>query len=482
MLAPPSAGAAARARRTAASPNLHVEVVQTSADLSDALTRLPDLQFTSTAPAAGTPVVGVNDSVHYQSFRGVGAAMTDSSACLIYEQLSSGARDALMRSLFSSGGLHLGFIRVPMGASDYSCNRTPYTYDDLPAGRSDPKLRHFSIAHDLAYIIPALREALAFNPGAFVLANPWSAPAWMKSNDRLDNVHGSGRLLTADYTPLANYFVKFLKAYLREGIAVNAVTPQNEPGNPTAYPGMNLSEAGEAAFVRYHLAPALHAAHLNQLIYGDDYGWGPAGQRFAYGLVRSRASKWLTGMATHCYFGAPTLVGRLHQLNPRLEQIVSECSPGITPYATSELAIASFRNWASTVALWNFALDPQGQPVQPPNAGCPACTGVVTVNEVTHTATRTPDFYELGQVSKFVVPGAVRIATNTFVTYSYPGPGVDVASAGLDDVAFENPDGSEVLLAYDNAPTSATFAVEWHGRSVTETLPAGATVTLRWRP
>ncbi len=77
-----------------------------------------------------------------------------------------------------------------MGASDFSAKGVPYTYDDVPAGHTDPTLANFSIAHDLAYIIPALRQARALNPHLRLLANPWSPPAWMKANGRLDNVGG----------------------------------------------------------------------------------------------------------------------------------------------------------------------------------------------------------------------------------------------------------------------------------------------------
>ena len=138
------------------------------------------------------------------------------------------------------------------------------------------------------------------------------------------------------------------------------------------------------------------------------------------------------------------------------------------------------RNWASAVNLWNLALNPLGQPVQPPNSGCPSCTAVVTVNEATHRVSFTLDYYQLGQVSKFVHPGAVRIASNTFVTYQYPGPGQNIASAGLDDVAFRNSDGSKVLVVYNNSSAGLPFAVRFHGRYFSALIAPGATETFVW--
>lgn len=456
-----------------------VQVVATSADLRLALTPQPDLAFGSSRPT-GIPVVTVRDSVTYQRFEGAGAAMTDSSAWLIHDELAPATRDLLMASLFGTTGIRLSFIRVPIAASDFTAQRRPYSYDDMARGARDPSLIHFTIAHDLPYVLPTLRQALSLNPDALVLASPWSPPAWMKTNDSLSNAGGRGALKRSAYGPLARYFVKFLLAYARAGVRVDAVTPQNEPGNPSLYPGMSLSEAGEATFVRSNLMPALARAGLRTKVYGYDFGWSSSSIGFARALASGPASSVLRGLATHCYFGAPSVVAALHARNPRLDEIVSECSPGITPYPASELEISAIRNWASAVALWNLALEPDGQPVQPPNSGCPRCTGVVTIDPAKHTVTPTASYYELGQLSRFVEPGAVRIASNDFVHYSYPGRGRNIASPGLDDVAFRNPDGTEVLVAYDNSPSPVTFALCAHGQYATYRLSPGETATLSW--
>jgi O-glycosyl hydrolase len=262
-------------------------------------------------------------------------------------------------------------------------------------------LKHFSIAHDEGYIVPTMREALALNPGMFTLASPWTAPAWMKENNRLDNVGHSGVLEPAMYGVFARYIVKFIEAYQREGIHISAVTPQNEPGNPTGYPGMDLGEAGEAALVRFHLAPALLKARLGTEIFGYDKGWAARGFPFAL-------------------------------------------------------------------------------PVQQPNRGCPSCTGVVTINEATGAVTRTIDYDQLGQLAKFVQPGAVRVATDHFVAYVYPGNNGNIATPGLDDVAFHNPDGTDALLAYNNALTAVSFAIASRGAHAPYVLAPHATATFVW--
>lgn len=160
-------------------------MVQTSADLSQRLTHLPDLRFT-TSPARNVAVIQVDDAVRYQRIARFAAAMTDTSAWLLYRKLSPAARAATMKNLFGAHGIHRNIVRVPMGASDFTRNGRPYTYDDLPKGRSDPRLSHFSTSHDDAYVLPALREMAAINHRTTILANPWSPPAWMKSNQSLN--------------------------------------------------------------------------------------------------------------------------------------------------------------------------------------------------------------------------------------------------------------------------------------------------------
>jgi len=456
------------------------KVVVTSADLRQRMTPQHDVEF-GAARAKAEAVIDVDAGVRYQAVSGFGAAMTDTSAWLIERKTSPAARQALMAELFGSAGIHLNFVRVPMGASDFTHDGQPYTYDDMPAGQSDPALRHFSIAHDEAYILPALLQALAQNPRTSFLASPWSPPAWMKSNQALDNAGNHGMLLPRAYGAWGRYFAKFLTAYARAGIPVAAVTAQNEPGTPTLYPGLNLPAATEARWIEQDLEPALNAAGLHTRIYGGDLGWGPHSNGYMSTDMSGAAGTALSGLSWHCYYGAPGVMSQFRQADPRLDEIVDECSPGlITPTPTPEIVIASLRDWASTVALWNLALDPDGGPVQPPNHGCPGCEGLAQINERTGSVSLTPAYYQLGQASAFVARGAQRIASNHFVAYVYPRPGVNVVTPGLDDVAFRNPDGSVVLVAYDNATSPVHFAVRWRGRALSYALAPGEMVTLMW--
>jgi len=457
-------------------------VTQTSSDLGQALSPQRALRFSIRPPAPGILVIHVNDGVGYQRFTGVGGAMTDSSAWLIWDELTPSQRGALLSSLFSAQGAHLSFLRIPIGASDYSATGVPYTYDDQPAGQTDPTLSGFSVAHDATYILPALRAAEALNPQLYTEALPWSPPAWMKTNDALANANDTGGLNPAADPALAQYFVRFLQAYAAAGVHIDAIVPQNEPAVPTLYPGMTWSQAQEAAFITNNLRPALAAGHLTPDVFSWDRSWGPL-TASADPSVAQAASGQTTGVAWHCYYGSPTVMVGVHAQAPSSQQIVDECSTGSKDtWATSELLISTLRNWANAVNLWNLALDPQGGPVQSPNSACAGCTGLATVNEQTGTYTLTKDFYELAQLSRFVQPGAVRVGSEHFVRYELNSQYQTTVTLGLDDVAFRNPDGSMALMVYNNNPTyPITFGVSWHGSSVTYTVPPGATTTLAWR-
>jgi glucosylceramidase len=472
--------AAPTAPAAGATPSLPaVGIVQTSADLAQALTTMPATQFSGAAPPPGVPVITVNDAVGYQQVEGFGAAMTDSSAWLIERGLPPTPRQQLLDELFaSSGSLRLSFLRVPIGASDFTVGGVPYSYDDVPPGKRDPALHHFSVSHDRAYILPALRAARALNPTIQLLASPWSPPAWMKRNDALNDVAQLGTLRGSAYGPWAAYIVRFLQAYAAAGVPINALTPANEPGNPTTYPGLNMAAGSISIWISRFLAPALRRARLHPRIYAADYGWGtPSAAAVAiYGPGR----RDLSGIAWHCYFGSPAVMAQIHAAAPALDEIVDECSPGISTIPVSEVVISSLRDWASTVALWNLALNPNGGPVHVPDTGCPGCTGLVTINPRTGTFTPLLAYYQLGQASQFVALGARRVQSNTFATYNYTRPGVNFISTSLDDVAFVNPDGTHVLMTYNNSLAAIAFAVDWRGSYFEYALPAGATATFQW--
>jgi glucosylceramidase len=480
-----AAPAAARSHRHEGLPSAHVWI--TTPDGSLKMADQGSVAF-HTGPSSALTVT-VDPSRTYQRMDGFGASITDSSAAVLY-RLDKRTRDATMADLFRDD--KLSFLRQPMGASDF-VDEPHYTYDDVPKGQTDYRLRRFSIAHDKTQILPLLRQALALNPKLKVMATPWSPPAWMKTNQDLVG----GRLIDDPriYDAYARYFVKFIQAYRRAGVPIYAVTLQNEPQNrnPTGYPGMAMPVAQEAKLINA-LGPKLRAAHLHTLILGYDHNWSehpndiantPPGEDpevdYPFDLMKTSAARWLAGTAFHCYAGDQVRQTQMHDAFPDKGVWFTECSGSHGPndppaqvfsdtlkWHARNITIGVTRNWAKTTENWNLALDPSGGPH---NGGCDTCTGVVTVGPG-NTVTRNAEYYTLGHLSRFVAPGAVRIASSSFGTTGWNGQ--------IMDVAFRNPDGSTALVVHNENDDPRSFAVQQGGASFDYTLPGGALATFVW--
>jgi len=460
-------GALVAAGAAPASAATAVSVWETTADGSQLLAPQAGASFASGSGAA-SQTISVNPATTYQSMTGFGASFTDSSAWLVY---NSPLRAAIMTKLFDPNqGIGLDFLRQPIGASDFS--RSLFSYDDMPSGQTDPSLANFSVAHDNAYILPVLKQALSVNPGVTVMATPWSPPGWMKTSGSMIG----GTLQSADYQAFASYLVKFAQAYQAAGVPVALITPQNEPEySPANYPGSTFTAAQEESFIASDLGPALASSGLSTKILGYDHNWNDTS--FPETILGNPASaQYTAGTAWHCYAGTPDAQATVHNAYPGKDAYFTECSgsqsanPASTfsdslDWQTENLIIGATRNWAKSVVTWNIALDPSGGP----SMNCTTCTAAVTVNNASGTAAYNAEYYVLGQASKFVKPGAVRIDSNTF------------GSGNIEDVAFKNPDGSTALIVLNGDTASANrFNVAENGQSFTYSLPARAVATFTW--
>lgn len=474
---------------TASAAIRRVAVYLTTANLKSTISRQPDATFRAgTAPGAGA-VISVDPSTTYQKLlAGFGVAMTDTSAYELERELPARLREQVMRQLFSQvGGIGLSFLRIPIGGSDYIIG-SPYTYDDVPVGHTDPSLSRFSIAHDGGYVIPAIREALALNRSMSVMANPWTPPAWMKTDDKLiTNTGPAGQLYPQYYGVYAQYLVRFLKAYQAAGVPVTYLGVQNEPLTPLLFvagiPESYLSPQDEGTLIHDDVAPALRRAGLTQkiLAYDDhfefDLGYIPP--------MMALAGSDVAGLAYHCYLSDPSSMSTIHSRYPQQLLLETECSSYLSNIYPSQMAIRVLRNGAQGVQLWNAALDQRYGPKI--GNGCKGITGPwkgkdciapVIVNTRTHTYSFTSDYWALAQFSKFIRLGARRIAsTSPSSCPTSPSGGWD---CGLEDVAFRNPDGSQVVVATAHDGHSHTAVVAEGGRSFSYNVPDGATATFVW--
>jgi glucosylceramidase len=440
----------------------------TTGDQSRLLSREAELHFANTSIDSGIAVIDVDYSREFQTVIGWGAAMTDAAAYLIQSKMSASQREALMQDLFGRDpGIGLSFVRIPMGASDFS--RSHYSYDDRPAGETDSALAHFSIDVDRTEKIPALKRARAINPKLALVGSPWSAPGWMKSSGSLIK----GTLKPEFYGSFSEYFRKWIEGYQSEGLPIFAITIQNEPHfEPDNYPGMRLAPPQRAAIVGGFMGPLFRKSGIRAQIWDWDHNWDEVASPLGV-LADSAARSYVSAVAWHCYGGDISAQRIVHDKYPDKDTYFTECSGGEwapvwadnLKWDVSKMVIGNARGWARGVALWNLALDEKHGPHL---GGCGDCRGVVTINSVTGDVTRNPEYYALAHASRFVRPGAVRIESSTLKE--------------LETVAFLNrDDASTVLIVLNNATASSRFAVRARGMSFVTSIPAGSVVTFVWK-
>ena len=444
-----------------------VQLWLTTADQTNLLTQKVDQHFQ--VRSAANIDVRVDSSKTYQSMQGFGAAMTDASAIILQRKMSAEQRDKVMAELFGreNGGLGFDFTRITIGASDFS--EAHYSLDDAPKDQTDEGLRFFSSAPQAANLVPSLQQALKLNPTLKIMATPWSAPAWMKSNRHLYQ----GSLNPDFYDVYAHYFLKFIRTYEQSGIPIDFLSIQNEPHfEPTNYPGMRFDSKDRARFVGHYLGPLLSENKVRTRIFDWDHNWDQPESPLAV-LADAKAAPYIAGIAWHCYAGSPSAQTIVHDLYPTKETWLTECSGGgwdadwdsALPSIAGNLIIGSTRHWAKGVLMWNLILD---QHDSPHLGGCDNCRGVLTYNTETGEIKRNIEYYAFGHISRFVRTGAKRIASTS---------GID----GIDTVAFENEDASKVLLICNSAVVAHTITVEYDGKRFAYTLPRKSVMTAVWK-
>jgi glucosylceramidase len=448
------------------------------------------LLFSDSDKGEGTTIV-IDERQEFQGIDGFGFALTGGSAGLIMK-MSPAGRDRLLHELFSEDGKSAGisYLRISIGSSDL--NEFVFSYDDLPEGETDFELKKFSLAQDLNDVIPVLKQILAINPGIKILGSPWSAPKWMKTNN---NVRG-GSLKKECYDVYAHYFVKYIQAMKKEGIAIDAVTVQNEPLNSKNTPSMRWFVSEQDSFIRDHLGPAFTVAGLTTRIILFDHNCDRPDYPLAL-LNDPEVARYADGSGFHLYGGDIGAMTTVHMARPDknlyfTEQMVTE-DPGSPTIDITEpvtrLVIGATRNWSRNVILWNLAADPLNDP-HTGNGGCSMCQGAVTIDG--DKVTRNIAFYTIAHASKFIRPGSVRIAStspggNTVsLTRDEEQPGVYRATVITDtqvlpNVAFKTPGGRIVLIVANDTWSVNAFTIQYEGQFAGIRLKPGAVGTYIWQ-
>ncbi len=405
--------------------------------------------------------VTVDASQRFQSVLGFGGAFTDAS-CYLLSRMDAEQRRKLLNEFFGQDGLGLSMGRTCMGASDYS--RTAYSYDDATA--PDPELKHFSIAHDRSYILPVLREALSVQPELFLFSTPWSPPGWMKAGGSLLG----GSMRKQYFAAYAQYFVKFLEGYKAEGVPIRAVTTQNEVDTDQdgRMPAALWGQEYEMGFIKGFLGPALRSANLDTKIWLLDHNYDLWGRALDM-LSDPEVFKYVDGVAWHGYVGEPDAMTRVHNSFPTKNAYWTEGGPDYTApdYATDWAKWAGtyaqiLKNWARCIVAWNLVLDEKGRP----NIGPFNCGGMVTLDSKTQKLSRSGQYWAFAHYAKMVRRGAQVIATSS-------------DDAGVEHVAFANPDSGNVLVL-TNAGDERRVECRFEGRVLPLTLARNSVLTVTW--
>ncbi|MEP7376242.1 MAG: glycoside hydrolase family 30 beta sandwich domain-containing protein [Chitinophagaceae bacterium] len=426
------------------------------------------LQKQSTLLAFGTTAnsytnITVDTMQRYQTIDGFGYTLTSGSATLI-NGLGS-AKPALLQELFgnSANSINVSYLRISIGASDLSAS--VYTYDDMPAGQTDPTLANFSLDPDKGTgLIPLLKAITAINPGIKILATPWTAPVWMKDNG---NSKG-GSLQPQYYDEYAQYFVKYIQGMKAEGITIDAITPQNEPLHDGNNPSLYMTAEEQRDFIKNNLGPAFQAASITTKIITYDHNCDKPDYPLTV-LNDPAAKAFVDGSAFHLYAGDISALSTVHNAHPDRQVYFTEEWTSSTgsfdvdlKWHLQNVIIGSMRNWSRNALEWNLANDPAFGPHT--TGGCTQCKGALTISGT--AATRNVSYYIIAHASKFVPPGSVRVGSTE--------------SGNLHSVAFETPEKKKVLIVLNSGASGAYLNIKFKDKWATASLQAGSVGTFVW--
>ena len=465
----------------------------TSGDLIQRRERINTPQVVDSA--AGATEVVIDPTEEYQLWEGAGAAITDSSASLFMNAMTAEQRHAILEEMFDPRQGGFSSVRISIGACDFSSQKY-YTYDDLPEGvAADAGLEYFSIGEgepgapdatkDMKNVVPVLQEIISINPAVKIMASPWSAPAWMKTSNRIS---GAGRLRLGEYVGngyryqdtvdyvYAQYFVKFIAAYAKLGIRISSVTMQNEPSNGCPWPITVWTPEELTKWGSEYLRPAFDRSFPDVEIYfGDDSlrFW----QRPASEYMTPVQAACFAGAAFHPYSGLPVWVHNGTRQFPGWKAAMTErrCMLDESVDEASHVMFGEIGNWlvrngVGLINLWNMALDEQGFPSY---AGTSGRRGVITIDSKTGKVKRNLEYFMLRNYGQDVPVGSRRIGSTNYTP--------DGRKGGLGSVAFVTKRGDLSAILYNPTykPILAAVTVNGEGsRWQRVEVPAYGTVTV----
>ena len=366
-------------------------------------------------------------------FEGFGTAITGAS-CYELNLMPKTQRDEFLKDIYTQDGLDLSVGRVTIGSSDYSAEL--YSYDDV---KDDEDLQHFSIEKDMAYVVPMIKEVINVKPDLMLFASPWSPPGWMKTSGLMCGGYMREKYLKC----YANYTLKFLKEYEKQGIHITALTVQNEPETQQSgyMPACIWHPDLEAKYI-LELRKLLDENKMDTKIWMYDHnfnGW----RRVLWCLKEYPGLMEASGnVAFHYYEGCAEMGLKLKKEFPNLKLHFTEGGSGLYNNYTTDwcrwarVLLKTMTNGCVTLTGWNLVLDETGRP----NIGPFSCGGLVTYDSRTNEIVRSGQYHAMKHFSKFIKKGAKIYPANVEFLSSAQN-----VKKNIECCLAENKDGSAVL-------------------------------------
>ncbi|MFL9845106.1 glycoside hydrolase family 30 protein [Flavobacterium rhizosphaerae] len=405
----------------------------------------------------------------FQTIMGIGGAITDASA-EVFAGLSPAKQKEFLNAYYSKGnGIGYSLIRTHIHSCDFSSGS--YTY----IKEGDKSLKSFNIDHDKKYRIPLIKQALnTIGTDVMLYVSPWSPPAFMKSNKDMLN---GGKLLPEYYQTWADYYVKFIKAYEKEGIPVWGLTVQNEPMATQIWESCIYTAEDERDFLKNYLGPTIKKELGDKKIIVWDHNRDLMNQRANVIFSDPEASKYAWGLGFHWYetwAGGEemfTNVEKVSEAYPDKKLVFSEgCNekfdaakyqywPNGERYG--ENMINDFNNGLVAWTDWNILLDEHGGPNHVGNF----CFSPIHADSSTGELIYTPSYYYIGHISKFVQPEAKRVSTA-------------VSRSNLLSTSFLNKDGKMATVVMNATDGKVTYNLIVGDQQTVVEIPPHAIQTL----
>ena len=444
---------------------VNVRAWQTTADKSRLFAETSPGTASTASPSARKIVI--DTGTRYQTMEGFGPAITGSTAYNLLK-MTADDRHRILRDAFDpTEGMGYNYVRIAIGCSDFSLDE--YTCCDKEG------LENFAIhEYDRRDIFPVLHEILDINPEVKIIAAPWTAPLWMKTNGpRNEGVSWNrGRLNPDFYDDYALYFVLWIKAMEAEGFRIWAVTPQNEPLNEGNSASTYMSWESQRQFVKAHLGPAFAEWNIDTLIWAYDHNFD-AWDYVTNIYADSEAAKWFEGSAWHAYGGSYKELQKVYNAAPDksiyfTEQSIGEWASDFgynLMWHISDVFLGTINLHCRAVVLWNFMLDHKLGPNRP-NGGCNTCYGFVDCGPTYSYSglTYRSHWYATGHLSKVVRRGASRVASTC------PDP----------CSVFLNPDGSMSLVVLNWHDSATQYSVSSPAGDFVIDAPANSVTSVLW--